>query len=155
MGTASDLVLQPSPYSSSPSPERDAQPRAAPLSLDAYQAAAIRTCTHERGSLDQRTLSLNALGVAGEAGEVADLVKKHVGHGHPLDRDKLAKELGDVLWYVAALAHDVGLDLSTVAALNIEKLKRRYPDGFSTERSINRVDVTGPDGEPLQVVRGV
>lgn len=108
----------------------------------------------ERGRYTLDRLAINALGVAGEAGEVADLVKKHVGHGHALDRDKLAKELGDVLWYVAALAHDIGIDLSTVAALNIEKLRRRYPDGFSTERSINRVDdaTTGIDGKPLAPV---
>ena len=106
----------------------------------------------ECGEADTALLAINALGIAGEAGEVADLVKKHVGHGHPLDRNKLAKELGDVLWYVAALAHDIGLDLSTVAALNVVKLRRRYPDGFSTERSINRVEYTGPDGQPVRVL---
>lgn len=145
---ASDLVLQPSPYSSSPGPTA----RAEPLTLDAYQREAARTMRGECGEADTALLAINALGIAGEAGEVADLVKKHVGHGHPLDRNKLAKELGDVLWYVAALAHDIGLDLSTVAALNVVKLRRRYPDGFSTERSINRVEYTGPDGQPVRVL---
>lgn len=106
--------------------------------LDAYQLAAMRTTIHARGDAGANALTWNALGIAGEAGEVADLIKKHVGHGHELDRAKLTKELGDVLWYVAALAHDIGVDLSTVARENVEKLKTRYPDGFSQERSINR-----------------
>ena len=107
--------------------------------LDAYQLAAMRTTIHARGDAGANALTWNALGIAGEAGEVADIIKKHVGHGHELDRTKLTKELGDVLWYVAALAHDIGVDLSTVARENVEKLKTRYPDGFSQERSRNRV----------------
>ena len=107
--------------------------------LDAYQLAAMRTTIHARGDAGANALTWNALGIAGEAGEVADIIKKHVGHGHELDRAKLTRELGDVLWYVAALAHDIGVDLSTVARENVEKLKARYPDGFSQERSRNRV----------------
>lgn len=108
-------------------------------SLDDYQHAAMRTTIHERGAADMKALSWNALGIAGEAGEVADLIKKHVAHGHELDEAKLTRELGDVLWYVAALAHDIGVSLSTVAHENVEKLKARYPDGFDRERSKNRV----------------
>lgn len=81
------------------------------------------------------------LGVTGEAGEVADLIKKHVGHGHPLDVEKLKLELGDVLWYVAGLATVLGLTLEDVAAANIAKLTRRYPNGFSTADSLARRDV--------------
>lgn len=106
--------------------------------LDDYQRDAMRTTIHARGEAGELALTWNALGIAGEAGEVADIIKKHVGHGHELDRAKLTRELGDVLWYVAALAHDIGVDLSTVARENVEKLKTRYPDGFSQERSINR-----------------
>ncbi len=101
--------------------------------LDVYQFEARRT-------VGDSTLAVLALGVAGEAGEVADLIKKHVGHGHQLDKDKLVKELGDVLYYVATLADAVGVPLSEVAAKNIAKLRVRYPDGFSTERSLNRLD---------------
>lgn len=108
------------------------------LTLDEYQHAAMRTKVYPRGAADPNALAWNALGVAGEAGEVADLIKKHIGHGHALDRAKLTRELGDVLWYVAALAHDIGVDLSEVAAVNVEKLKARYPDGWDPARSQNR-----------------
>lgn len=83
-------------------------------------------------------LSIGGLGLAGEAGEVADYIKKVVGHNHPLDRDTLVKELGDVLWYVAEICSTVGVDMADVAQRNIDKLRARYPEGFSTERSINR-----------------
>lgn len=78
------------------------------------------------------------LGIAGEAGEVADVIKKEVFHDHPEDTEKIKKELGDVLWYVAAVATVYKLDLEDIAVANLEKLKKRYPDGFSSERSLNR-----------------
>lgn len=108
--------------------------------FDAYQAEARRTA----GKLgeDPKSIAVLALGVAGEAGEVADLIKKHVGHGHVLDREKLVKELGDVLWYVAMLADVIGFKLSNIARMNVEKLRARYPDGFDPERSKNRGDGT-------------
>lgn len=83
-----------------------------------------------------------ALGIAGEAGEVADLVKKAAFHEHPVDQDKLAKELGDVLWYVTAMALSIGVGLDEVMARNVAKLRERYPDGFDPERSKNR-----PEGD--------
>lgn len=79
-----------------------------------------------------------ALGITGEAGEVADLIKKHVFHGHDLNRDEIVKELGDVCWYVALLATSIGVGLDEILERNIEKLKRRYPEGFSSAASINR-----------------
>lgn len=82
-----------------------------------------------------------ALGVAGEGGEVADVVKKHVFHGHPFDREKVKGELGDVLWYVAMLARACDTDLNEIAQMNIEKLRKRYPNGFTKQDSIKRVDV--------------
>jgi NTP pyrophosphatase (non-canonical NTP hydrolase) len=84
-------------------------------------------------------LAVLGLGVAGEAGEVADYLKKVIGHGHELDVDVLAKELGDVLWYVARIADEVDLLLSDVATRNLQKLAARYPNGFSTQASINRL----------------
>lgn len=111
-------------------------------SLDFYQQLANRTAPCEN------QLATFALGVAGEAGEVADLVKKHIGHGHPLDVEKLKLELGDVLWYVAGLATLLGVTLSEVASANIAKLEKRYPNGFSTEASMNRVDVVVTTSEP-------
>jgi len=108
------------------------------MKMDEYQSLAARTATAS-GAVEFDTVIL-ALGVAGEAGEVADIVKKAYGHGHGLDVNDLAAELGDVLWYVATLAglHDVSL--SDIAEKNIEKLRRRYPDGFSRDASVNRAD---------------
>lgn len=108
------------------------------MTLDEYQALAGRTAGAQMGR--QLRLTISGLGVAGEAGEVADIIKKHVGHNHPLDEDKLKNELGDVLWYVADLARTLGITLSSVAEMNVAKLKKRYPDGFTSERSINRTE---------------
>ena len=83
-------------------------------------------------------ISWNALGLVGEAGEVADLVKKGIYHQHGLDRDKLIKEIGDVQWYVAALCSTLGVTLEHVMARNIEKLQARYPEGYSPAASRHR-----------------
>jgi len=88
---------------------------------------------------DPGALLNGALGITGEAGEVADMIKKHVFHGHDLDTDALVKEIGDVCWYVALLCTAIGVDLASVMEKNIKKLKTRYPEGFSEEASINRV----------------
>jgi NTP pyrophosphatase (non-canonical NTP hydrolase) len=103
--------------------------------LDGYQREALRTAATGLGN----DLTVRALGLAGEVGEVVEHVKKHVGHGHSLDNNKVVKELGDVLWYVATLAAAVGASLEDVAKTNIEKLRTRYPDGFSVDASQNRV----------------
>lgn len=103
--------------------------------LSEFQTA----CTRTMNSLNKRDAILNySIGIAGEAGEVANLVKKSVFHGHELDKQHLKEELGDVLFYVAALATTFNISLDDVADFNIEKLKKRYPDGFSIEASINR-----------------
>ena len=113
-----------------------------PLSMREYQALAARTLRSEKdGPL---SLAILGLGLVGEAGEVAEAVKKHVGHGHALDVDAVKKELGDVLWYVAGIATTLGLDLSEVASANIDKLKKRYPDGFTSAASVARVDEVEP-----------
>lgn len=106
------------------------------------------------GSSDNERASY-ALGLAGEAGEVCDLLKKAWGHGHALDAEKLKKELGDVLWYVAALAEQHGLRLSDVAEANVAKLSARYPQGFSTAASIARVDVAADTERPAPEIPGL
>lgn len=111
--------------------------------MDRYQAEAMRTANMDLPR--EMKIATFALGIAGEAGEVADLLKKHLGHGQPLDREKLVKELGDVLWYVAALADVYGIELGAVAETNLAKLRARYPDGFSAKRSQERS--TAPDLE--------
>lgn len=109
------------------------------MTLDEYQSLSGRTANMDCSETIR--LCTFGLGVAGEAGEVADLIKKHVGHGHDLDDDKLVKELGDVLWYVAGIATARGISLSEVAERNIDKLRKRYPDGFSEAASKARQDV--------------
>lgn len=79
-----------------------------------------------------------ALGLSGEVGEVVDILKKSIFQGHPLDVRKVALELGDAMWYLALLAHSIGYNLDEVTKMNIEKLKNRYPNGFSTTDSLNR-----------------
>jgi len=109
-----------------------------------YQILASRTLipAPERAySAEEIMLVWNAIGLAGEAGEVADHIKKGVFHDHGVDKDKLVKELGDVLWYVAAIATKIDVPLSEIMDRNIAKLKHRYPDGFKVEDSISRVDV--------------
>ena len=106
------------------------------MKLDEYQQQAARTL----GSGGERGLAACALGIAGEAGEVADLFKKSLFHLHPIDLDKVQKELGDVLWHIASIATLLDLDLADIAAGNLAKLQARYPDGFSPEASLARVD---------------
>lgn len=73
-------------------------------------------------------------------GECIDIVKKHLFQGHELDINKLVDELGDVLWYAAVTAAGIGVTLEDVMQHNIDKLRKRYPDGFNAERSIHRED---------------
>lgn len=109
--------------------------------LNEYQTESNRTA---RMDLPERErLATFALGLGGESGEVQDLIKKHLGHGHPLDLDKVKKELGDVLWYVSALAGALGFTLEAVARENVAKLAKRYPQGFNTQDSLNRVESRG------------
>ncbi|MDZ7844563.1 MAG: nucleoside triphosphate pyrophosphohydrolase family protein [Anaerolineales bacterium] len=106
------------------------------LDLEKYQELAGRTAG--AGGEGEKRLMVSALGLAGEAGEFANLVKKMTAHGHPLDRDALEDELGDVLWYLAEAATACGLSLEEIGRNNIAKLQARYPDGFNEEDSVNR-----------------
>ena len=78
------------------------------------------------------------LGLSGESGEMIDLIKKWVFHRKPLDEVHAKKELGDVLWYAALICESFGWSMEEVMNLNIEKLKARYPEGFTPERANNR-----------------
>lgn len=106
------------------------------MTFNDYQKEALRTASNAGNSLP-RVLN-GALGLCGEAGEFADILKKHYYQGHDLDEGHLAKELGDILWYVAVAADALGIDLDTIAEMNVLKLQDRYPDGFDAERSQNR-----------------
>lgn len=78
------------------------------------------------------------MGLNGEAGEAIDILKKHLFQGHDLDKEHLAKELGDVAWYLAISADALGYSLEEILQMNIDKLKARYPEGFDEDRSVNR-----------------
>ena len=96
-------------------------------------SAAHNGCAVKVGDLINGVMGLN-----GEAGEVIDLVKKSVFHGHDFEIEALEKEIGDVCWYVAMICHALNINLEDVMKKNIAKLKIRYPDGFSEDESRNR-----------------
>ncbi|WP_239738586.1 nucleoside triphosphate pyrophosphohydrolase family protein [Mammaliicoccus sp. C-M14] len=108
------------------------------MELNKYQEIALRTHNVEQNVSE--ALTNYALGLTGEAGEVADNIKKHNFHGHDLNKDEIVKELGDVLWYVSSLASMCNVTLDEVAGHNLNKLGNRYPNGFNPLNSINRVE---------------
>ena len=109
------------------------------MTINEYQIAALRTAQTDK--LTARELLLNsALGLCGESGEVADLLKKYHFQGHNLDLDHVAKELGDISWYLAVGAYAIGYDLETILQMNVDKLEARYPNGFESDRSLHRAE---------------
>jgi NTP pyrophosphatase (non-canonical NTP hydrolase) len=108
------------------------------VELKDYQIKSRRTIDLSRP--DNENLINFCMGLAGEAGETIDLLKKHLFHCHVLDREDLTKELGDILWYVSGIATVAGIDMDTVASTNISKLLKRYPRGFDPVASRERVE---------------
>lgn len=106
------------------------------MTINEYQKLAMRTSNPKLSTIDH--IVNGALGLTGESGEVADLVKKALMQGHMLDSEHIIKELGDICWYIAETATALGCDLETIMQINIDKLKNRYPEGFETERSQHR-----------------
>ena len=106
------------------------------MTINEYQLLAMHTLNPH---LSRKDVLINGvMGLCGEAGEVIDHVKKHLAQGHPLDKDHMARELGDVAWYLAETATALGLTLEDILQGNIDKLRARYPEGLSEERSLNR-----------------
>lgn len=106
------------------------------MNSDTYRAEVLRTYA---GAADPREkLTLSALGLTGESGEVADHLKKALFQGHAIEPEHLAKELGDILWYLCLAADALGYSLEEIMQINVEKLRKRYPDGFDAARSIRR-----------------
>lgn len=104
---------------------------------DAYQQNVLKYAPDHHDYL--LNVIYAAMGMCGEAGEASELIKKYAYHGHAIDTEHLARELGDVLWYVSYMAHLFGYPLGKIMAINQEKLAKRYPDGkFDAERSNNR-----------------
>ena len=107
------------------------------MTINEYQRLAQRTAST---GVPSSKIENGILGLCGETGEIADVYKKYLYQGHELDREHMAEELGDVCWYVAEMASGLGLPLEEIMAQNIEKLRKRYPDGFDAERSVHRED---------------
>lgn len=106
------------------------------MTINEFQKLAMVTLNPE---LDKKDVLINGvMGLCGESGEAIDIVKKHLAQGHELDRKHLIEELGDIAWYLAETAYALDVDLESVLEGNIEKLKKRYPEGFDSEKSIER-----------------
>ena len=109
------------------------------MSINEYQKRAMTT---RNPALSERDVLLNGVtGLCGESGEAIDIVKKWLAQGHELDKAHLAKELGDIAWYLAETATALGLTLEEILQANIDKLRARYPEGFSTEKSLHREEL--------------
>ena len=107
------------------------------MTVNEYQKLAMTTLNP---ALSKKDVLINGvMGLCGESGEAIDIVKKWLAQGHDLDREKLAKELGDVAWYLAEAATALELPLEEILQANLEKLKKRYPQGFDTKRSQTRL----------------
>lgn len=114
------------------------------VDLDRYQSLAART---RNPALDPRDQLLDAAaGLSEEAGEVLGTVRKHLFQQRPLDREAITRELGDALWCLSAVAGSLGLSLGDVAHTNLEKLRQRFPDGFTAHDALARRD-EGSDGD--------
>ena len=108
------------------------------MQVNEYQTLAMKTLNPE---LSRKDVLINSvMGLCGESGEAIDIVKKWLAQGHELDKAHLAKELGDIAWYLAEAAAALDMDLEDIFQANIEKLKKRYPDGFVAGRSVDRTE---------------
>ena len=99
-----------------------------PMTINGYQRMALRTESPTTNETDR--IIQGAMGLCGESGEYIDILKKHMFQGHELDKKHMAKELGDIAWYLAVSADAIDYDLETIFQMNIDKLKSRYPEGF-------------------------
>lgn len=109
------------------------------MTINEYQTLALRTESRITADPVPYIRILEGLmGLNGEAGEAIDIMKKVLFQGHAFDREHMAKELGDIAWYLAVSADAIDYDLETIFQMNVDKLRARYPDGFDAEHSLNR-----------------
>ena len=108
------------------------------MTINEYQKLAMITLNPKLSNKD--VLINGVMGLCGESGEAIDIVKKWLAQGHELDKEKLAKELGDICWYLAETATALELSLEDIMEANIEKLRKRFPEGFDPERSRSRTE---------------
>lgn len=111
------------------------------MNFNIFQETILKFLSPQCTETKEAQLINATLGLTGEAGEFADMLKKYKYHGHEFDRDKAILELGDILFYLAEAADSVDCTLEEVALRNIAKLNKRYPSGaFNREDSLNKVD---------------
>lgn len=108
------------------------------MKLKDYQEKSKRTLNYNL--TENEMLSNMIFGIVGETGEVVDILKKYLYQGHELNIEHIAEELGDIMFYIVNLCNLLNLDLETIIEGNYNKLLKRYPEGFSVERSVNRND---------------
>ena len=107
------------------------------MTINEYQELAMTTLNPE---LTKKDVLINSvMGLCGESGEAIDIVKKWMAQGHELDKEHLTKELGDIAWYLAEAATALDFPLDDILQANIDKLKKRYPDGFDAQKSLVRL----------------
>ena len=107
------------------------------MQVNEYQQQAMTTLNP---ALSKRDVLINSvMGLCGESGEAIDIVKRWMAQGHELDREHLKKELGDIAWYLAEAATALDVPLEEIFQGNLDKLKKRYPEGFDTQRSLVRL----------------
>lgn len=108
------------------------------MNINDYQALAMTTLNP---ALSRKEVLINSvMGLCGESGEAIDIVKKWLAQGHELDKEHLAKELGDIAWYLAEAATALDIPLEDILQANLDKLKKRYPEGFTSQRSMVRLE---------------
>jgi NTP pyrophosphatase (non-canonical NTP hydrolase) len=101
------------------------------MQVKEYQTLVTRTMNQDL--LGREAIANYCMGLAGEVGEVIEPLKKMLFHGKIIDYTEVTKELGDVCWYMSALCTELGIDMEDVLEQNIEKLKKRYPNGFEVK----------------------
>ena len=106
------------------------------MEINTYQTLALQSLNKELKKDD--VLINSVMGLCGESGEAIDIVKKWFAQGHPLDKEHLREELGDIAWYLAEAAFALDIDLEEILKANLEKLAKRYPKGFDKEASLKR-----------------
>lgn len=108
------------------------------MTFKEYQKDVLRTADKVTLANKDNMLFHGVLGAGGETGELLEILKKHIFHGHAFDREHCIRECGDVLYYLALIAESLNTTLEGIAIVNREKRLSRYPDGFSAEKSLHR-----------------
>lgn len=106
------------------------------MNIRDYQTLSVRTMNKELTKEQQ--ISNMVFGANGELGEVTDILKKYLYQGHRINKQHLAEEIGDTLFYIVNLCTLFNLDIEDILQGNVDKLRKRFPNGFEVDRSINR-----------------